>query len=102
MEHPMQRSFRLTLEALDQRLLLSVALKLVVPPSSAYGVTNVLLIQYTNSGMTAAPAPVLVVSADNANMWLPTDPDVIGSHLQVLATGANGAAGTLAPGASGT
>src|SRR2546430_2922361 len=97
-----RNSFRPTLEVLDQRLLPSVSVRLIVAPTSAYRVTNSLVIQYTNTGPTSVPAPVLVISADNANLWLPIDPDVSGPSLQVLATSPSGTAGTLAPGATGT
>ena len=60
------------------------------------------MIQYTNNGSTAAPAPVVFLSADNANLWLPTDPAIVGTSLQILATGPAANAGTLAPGASGS
>ena len=88
------RGFRPRLESLEERLVLDVSLSLVVPPSSSYGVTNTLLIEYTNTGTSVVPAPVLIVSADNANLWLPTAPEVIDFHLQVLATGPSGPAGT--------
>ncbi len=90
------------LEQLEERLAPAIALNLEVPPTSSYGVDNSLVIQYSNTGTTAVAAPLLVVSADNANLWLPTDPAVSGSSLQVLATGPTGPAGTLAPGASGS
>ncbi|HKI34658.1 MAG TPA: RHS repeat-associated core domain-containing protein, partial [Gemmataceae bacterium] len=90
------------LELLEDRLVPSVSLQLLLPPSAPYRVNNSLEIQYTNTGTTAAPAPLLVVSADNANLWLPTDPTVSGPSLLVLATGPTGPAGTLAPGAQGS
>jgi RHS repeat-associated protein len=96
------RSFRPALQRLEDRLVPAVNLKLVVPPSSSYGVNNSLLIQYTNTGTTPAPAPVVALSADNANLWLPTDPAISGPSLQLLATAPSGPAGTLAPGAGGS
>ncbi len=93
---------RPVLECLEERLAPAIALNLVVPPSSSYGVDNSLVIQYSNTGTTAVAAPLLVVSANNANLWLPNDPAVSGPSLQVLATGPTGPAGTLAPGASGS
>ena len=98
------RFVRPTLTPLEERVLLSIALNLEVPSSSSYGVTNSVVIQYSNTGTTAVAAPVLVLSADNANLWLPTNPEAAGSSLQVLATNPNpnGSAGTLAPGASGS
>jgi RHS repeat-associated protein len=87
---------------LEDRVTPSVALQMQLPPSSTYGANNVLVINYTNTGTQAVPAPVLVVSADQANLWLPTDPAVSGTSLQVLGTGPSGPAGTLAPGASGS
>ena len=96
------RFVRPTLTPLEERVLLSIALNLEVPSSSSYGVTNSVVIQYSNTGTTAVAAPVLVLSADNANLWLPTNPEAAGSSLQVLATNPNpnGSAGTLAPGAA--
>ncbi len=96
------RSFQPALERLEERRVLSVALKLTVAPSSTYGVNNSLVIEYTNTGTSAAPAPVVILSADNANLWLPNDPAISGPNLQLLATGPSGPAGTLAPGAQGS
>ncbi len=98
------RRVPLTLEPLEERLTPTLSLSLVVPPSSSYGVTNNLVIKYANTGTTPTPAPVLVVTAPNAdaNLWLPTDPAVGGTSLQLLATNPDGPAGTLAPGASGS
>ena len=93
---------RPALERLEDRLTPTVSLNLVVPPSSSYGVNNALVIQYSNTGTTAVPAPLVVVSSDNASLWLPSDPAVSGASLQVLATSPSGPAGTLAAGASGT
>ena len=97
------RFVRPTLTPLEDRVLLSVSLNLEVPSSSSYGVTNSVVIQYSNTGTTSVAAPVLVLSADKANLWLPNDPAVSGSSLQLLATNPDpgGLAGTLAPGASG-
>jgi RHS repeat-associated protein len=85
-------------------VLLSVSLNLEAPSYSSSDVTNSVVIQYTNTGTTEAPAPLLVLSADNANLWLPNDPAARGSSLQLLATNPdpNAPAGTLAPGASGS
>lgn len=101
---PRPRRPQLALTALEDRVLLSVSLNLVAPTSSSYGVNNSLQIQYTNTGTSPTPAPVLVLSATNANLWLPGDQKDAASTLQMLATNpdANGPAGTLAPGASGT
>lgn len=90
--------------SLEDRTLLSVALNLEVPDSSSYGVNNSLVVQYTNTGTSNALAPVLLLSADKANLWLPTNPAASGPSLQLLATNPNpnGPAGTLAPGASGS
>src|SRR5262245_32741650 len=82
-----RRRCRPTLEGLEDRLTPDVSLNLVLPPSSAYGVTNCLAVQYANTGTTAVPAPVVVLSADKADLWLPTDPAVSGTSLQLLATG---------------
>jgi len=94
--------FKPAIDLLEDRLVLAVSLQLQVPPSSSYGVNNSLVVDYANTGSTAVPAPVLFLSADNANLWLPSDPAVSDSTLQLLATGPTGSAGTLAPGASGT
>jgi len=94
--------FKPALDLLEDRLVLAVSLQLHVPPSSSYGVNNSLVVEYSNTGSTAVPAPVVLLSADNANLWLPSDPAVSDSTLQLLATGPTGSAGTLAPGASGT
>jgi RHS repeat-associated protein len=96
------RKFRPALERLEEREVPSVSLQLVVPPATSFGVDDALTVHYANTGAAAAPAPVLVVSAQNADLWLPGDPAVSGPSLQVLATGPTGPAGTLAPGASGT
>ncbi len=96
------RRTKLGLEVLEDRVLPSISLNLVVPPSSSYGVNNSLVIEYANTGTTAVPAPVLVVAADKAVLWLPTDPGASGASLQVLAPGTSGPAGSLAPGAAGT
>ena len=96
------RPVRPAVECLEDRVTPSVALQLIVPPSASPSATNALAIEYTNTGSTAVPAPVLVISANNANLWLPSDPAVSGPSLQVLATNPSGSAGTLAPGASGT
>jgi RHS repeat-associated protein len=95
-------SFRPTLQGLEERVVLSVSLHLVAPPSAAQGVNNSLAIEYANTGTTAAPAPLLALSADKADLWLPGDPAVRGSQLEVLATSPSGPAGLLAPGAQGT
>jgi RHS repeat-associated protein len=97
----------LRFETLEGRTLLSttspnVLLSVVLPPSSSYGVNNSLTVDYTNTGTSAAPAPVFALSADNAKLWLPSDPAVGGTSLQLLATAPSGPAGTLAPGATGS
>jgi RHS repeat-associated protein len=96
------RSRRPGFDLLEDRLVPSVSLRLLVPSSTTYGVNNSLQIQYTNTGSTAVAAPLLLVSADKANLWLPTDPQVSGHNLMVLAIGPTGPAGLLAPGAQGT
>ena len=96
------RFFKPAIDLLEDRLVLAVSLQLHVPPSSSYGVNNSLVVEYSNTGTTAVPAPVVLLSADNANLWLPSDPAVSDPTLQLLATGPTGSAGTLAPGASGT
>ena len=70
------RLFKPTIDLLEDRLVLSVSLQLHVPPSSSYGVNNSLVVEYSNTGSTAVPAPVVLLSADNANLWLPSDPAV--------------------------
>ena len=92
----------LRLEATEDRTTPSVSVNLAVPASSAFGVTNSLTVQYRNTGASAVPAPVLIVTAPNANLWLPTNPSVVGHGLQILAASTYGPAGTLAPGASGS
>jgi len=93
-----RRSYRPVLEQFEDRLVPSVAFSLSAPPSAAYGVTNNLVINYQNTGSTVAPAPVVVLAANNADLWLPSDPAISGPSLQLLA----GSAGALAPGASGS
>jgi RHS repeat-associated protein len=90
------------LEPLEDRLVPAITLNLAVAPTSSYGVNNSLVVQYANTGTTAEHAPLLVLSADNADLWLESDPTIVGTSLQLLATGPTAAAGTLAPGASGS
>ncbi len=80
----------------------AISLHIQLPPVSSYGVTTSLVVDYANTGSTAVPAPVLFLSATNANLWLPSDPAGSDTTLQLLATGPSGPAGTLAAGASGT
>jgi RHS repeat-associated protein len=96
------RPARPRLERLEERLAPSVSVNLVLSSSSTQGAVSSLAIQYSNTGPTAVPAPLLVVSADKADLWLPGDPSAAGPSLQVLGTSPTGPAGTLAPGAGGS
>jgi RHS repeat-associated protein len=101
-KHRRPRFLRAGIERLERREVLSVSVNLLLPTSSSYGVNNSLAVEYTNNSAATVPAPVLILSADNANLWLPNDPAVVDTSLQLLATGSTGSPGTLAPGASGT
>ncbi len=96
------RSFRPAFLRLEDRLVLAVSVQLQLPPTSTFGVTNSLVVDYANTGSLAVPAPILLLAADNADLWLPTDSAVSNSPLQLLAAGPTGSAGTLAAGASGS
>ena len=94
--------FKPTIALLESRVVPSISLQLVTPGSSTFGVNNSLVVEYTNTGTSAAPAPVLILSATNANLWLADDPAIIGPNLELLGTGSGSSAGTLAAGESGT
>ncbi len=66
------------------------------------GAVSPAVITYKNTGGTDIPAPLLLLSSDNAEFRLsPQDPWQSGS-IQLLGFNPNGPAGILAPGASGS
>jgi RHS repeat-associated protein len=59
------------------------------------------IISYTNTGNTDAPAPLLMLSADAALLRLPEQPSFDGNSVQFLGTSGDGPAGIVRPGESG-
>ncbi|MBI3976839.1 MAG: Ig-like domain-containing protein [Chloroflexi bacterium] len=79
----------------------NVRTRLIAPEALRPGQPGVLALEYGNLGNTDAPAPVLIVSAENADLWLPGQSASVGSRVQLLAINAEGPAGILPPGVTG-
>jgi RHS repeat-associated protein len=64
--------------------------------------TGIVTIDYTNTGETDAPAPLLILSSDNASFQLPGQTTFVPDSIQLLGINQNGPAGVLPPGYHGT
>ncbi|MBM4432100.1 MAG: hypothetical protein FJ026_17395, partial [Chloroflexi bacterium] len=78
-----------------------VRVQLSVPSALRPGQQGTLTVDYFNHGNTDTPAPLLRVSAENADLKLPEHADFAGSRVQFLAINTAGPAGILPPGANG-
>ena len=80
----------------------AVQVNLVAPGAIRPGASGQVEVVYTNTGDTDVPAPLMLLSADIANLSLPDQAGPAGSNLQLLGINTNGPAGILSPGASGS
>ena len=60
------------------------------------------MINYANTGATDAPAPLMILSSDNAEFELPGSTTYIPDSVELLGINQGGPAGTLPPGYRGT
>lgn len=79
----------------------AVDFTLTVPSLIRPGQVGTLVLNYTNTGDTDAPAPVFDVSAENAVFRLPEQPTFVGESIEVLGISTQGPAGVLPPGYHG-
>ena len=79
----------------------AVAYSLTGPANTRAGLTSVLTIDYTNTVNVDIPAPILVLSSDNAEFQLPGQTDFTPDAISLLAINQDGPAGTLPPGYHG-
>jgi RHS repeat-associated protein len=63
---------------------------------------GVVTVDYFNDGQTDAPAPLLILSSDNAGFQLPGQSTFVPDSVQLLGINQNGPAGILPPGYHGT
>ena len=78
-----------------------VQVQMVNPGTMRPGQQGTVEITYFNAGETDVLAPILLLSAENAELRLADQTEFAGSSVQFLATSSTGPAGILAPGASG-
>ncbi len=72
---------------------------------SAYTNNNnpgTITLNYTNTGGTDAPAPLMILSSDNASFELPGETTYVPDSVELLGINQGGPAGTLPPGYQGT
>jgi RHS repeat-associated protein len=72
------------------------------PSALRPGQAGIVTVNYTNTGETDIVAPLLTLVAENANLKLPEQTELVGSSLQFLGINSQGPAGIIPPGASGS
>src|SRR5262249_35406976 len=80
----------------------TLALDLIVPDSVRAGRKGKVLVEYTNIGSANIPAPLLLLTATNANLRLPGQAEFGGADLTFFGHAPDGPAGTLRPGQRGS
>ena len=78
-----------------------LAVDLSVPSGVRPGQLGVLTLSYVNRGETDIMAPLIAVSAENAELRLPEQEAFAGSDIQLLGIAREGPAGILSPGNGG-
>ena len=76
-------------------------ISLSTPRSVRVNTGSAVVVSYTNTGNTDAPAPLLMLSADAANFREPEETSFGGNSVQFLGTSGDGPAGVLRPGETG-
>ena len=79
-----------------------VTYQLDIPANLRVGTVTTALITYKNTGLEDAPAPLLTLTSDNAEFRLSDQDPWQSSFIELLGYNANGPAGILPPGVSGT
>jgi YD repeat-containing protein len=80
----------------------SLALDLNLPSGIRANFPTPVTVTFTNTGATDIPAPILVFTADTAQVRFPSQSTFSGNTVDFLGINPNGPAGILTPGASGS
>ncbi len=78
------------------------AVRISSPSAIRGGSSGLVTVDISNESGFDQPAPLILVSADNADLRLPGDTQYVGQSVQVLGINTTGEAGTLPPGYRGT